>query len=94
MRIRKEAPGIPDQGHQQRSRSSQPRPSTCHRILFLVTASLLLSLEVLQGDLLHRVSLTLLLIFPLVCRGARNTLNDRKTSHSHNIQTRSGGDKL
>lgn len=61
-------------------------------ILFLVSVSLLLSLEVLQGDLLHGVSLTLLFIsslLPLMCHGALNTLRGRKKSHNRSIQTRS-----
>lgn len=61
-------------------------------ILFLVSVSLLLSLEVLQGDLLHGVSLTLLFVsslLSLTCRGALNTLSGRKKSPKCNMQTRS-----
>lgn len=60
-------------------------------MLFLVSVSLLLSLEVLQGDLLHGVSLTLLFLsslLPLACHGALNTLSGRKKSHNRNIQSR------
>lgn len=54
--------------------------------------SSLLSPEVPQGDLLHRVGLALLLIsslLPLARHGTLNTLNGREKSHNRNIQTRS-----
>lgn len=83
-----EAPATPDLRTQAEHTKFQASlgltPAT--GILFLVTASVLLSLEVLQGNLFHRVSLTLLLLLPLLYRGVLNTLNDRKESHDYSIQ--------
>lgn len=90
-----EAPRIPDPRTQAECTKVQASlglpPAT--GILFLVSVSLLLSLEVLQGDLLYGVSLTLLFIsslLPLMCRGALNTLRGRKKSHNRSIASRPG----